>query len=599
MAAQPQRPPPGPLAKIWAVVSQLMVFYLLFQGARYFFAPAGPAGAAQGPSLDELAIRAAKTCTFAYGDNYRLMVFTSYDYEFSLESSKLVWEQTGLRYTWEDSNERVVNMTLDVTPELLANRSLYAHVFAIKGSKPPRVGLYGNQVSFVYNLTKNMPKPKVVEKKNLVAGLHEHKDQQQQNASETATTAPNETAPAAIEANATAEAWPLYWKPLLDIRIMGDAYIMRPSATPQQLYYLWKVKEDRYWPPFLANEFWLKYEMMMPVNETLDKLPLEIRFSPIGFTKLSIFIQTESQMRMQMALTGGVVEQEMDELKRIILETNPWFLGLTMLVSTVHMFFDFLAFKNDISFWKSRKSMVGLSVRTLIMGCAMQLVIFLYLLDNETSWMILISAGIGVAIDMWKITKAVKVGITKKFGWLPWITMTDRESYTKSGTKEYDDKAMRYLSYILYPLVACYAIYSLAYETHKSWYSWVLGSLTGAVYTFGFIMMTPQLFINYKLKSVAHLPWRALIYKSLNTFIDDLFAFIIKMPTLHRLACFRDDIVFLIYLYQRWIYPADKTRMESLQWEDAANDFADQQEAKAHQKQPAEAPASAQEKKTN
>lgn len=53
-------------------------------------------------------------------------------------------------------------------------------------------------------------------------------------------------------------------------------------------------------------------------------------------------------------------------------------------------------------------------------------------------------------------------------------------------------------------------------------------------------MMTPQLFINYKLKSVAHLPWRMLTYKALNTFIDDIFAFIIKMPTLYRLGCLRD-----------------------------------------------------------
>ncbi len=52
--------------------------------------------------------------------------------------------------------------------------------------------------------------------------------------------------------------------------------------------------------------------------------------------------------------------------------------------------------------------------------------------------------------------------------------------------------------------------------------------------------MTPQLFINYKLKSVAHLPWRMLTYKALNTFIDDLFAFVIKTPTLYRIGCFRD-----------------------------------------------------------
>lgn len=60
----------------------------------------------------------------------------------------------------------------------------------------------------------------------------------------------------------------------------------------------------------------------------------------------------------------------------------------------------------------------------------------------------------------------------------------------------------------------------------------------------------PQLYLNYKLKSVAHLPWRQMTYKFLNTIIDDLFAFVIKMPTLHRLAVFRDDIIFLIFLYQ-------------------------------------------------
>ena len=32
------------------------------------------------------------------------------------------------------------------------------------------------------------------------------------------------------------------------------------------------------------------------------------------------------------------------------------------------------------------------------------------------------------------------------------------------------------------------------------------------------------------------------------------------MPTMHRISCFRDDIIFVVYLYQRWIYKVDKTR---------------------------------------
>ena len=103
-------------------------------------------------------------------------------------------------------------------------------------------------------------------------------------------------------------------------------------------------------------------------------------------------------------------------------------------------------------------------------------------------------------------------------------------------------------------------MWSLLYREHAGWYSWGIGSLTGSVYTFGFVLMTPQLFINYKLKSVAHMPWRAMVYKSLGTFIDDLFAFVIKMPWMHRLSCLRDDFIFLIYLYQRWSYGVDAKR---------------------------------------
>jgi hypothetical protein len=92
----------------------------------------------------------------------------------------------------------------------------------------------------------------------------------------------------------------------------------------------------------------------------------------------------------------------------------------------------------------------------------------------------------------------------------------------------------------------------LLFKVYFSWYSWTLHSMVNGVYAFGFLFMLPQLFINYKLKSVAALPWRAFMYKAFNTFIDDVFAFIITMPVAHRVACFRDDIVFIIYLYQRW-----------------------------------------------
>ena len=63
-----------------------------------------------------------------------------------------------------------------------------------------------------------------------------------------------------------------------------------------------------------------------------------------------------------------------------------------------------------------------------------------------------------------------------------------------------------------------------------------------------------------KLESVSSMPWTYLSYRFINTFIDDLFAFVIKMPTMHRISVFRDDLVFLVYLYQRYTYSVDEKR---------------------------------------
>jgi hypothetical protein len=85
------------------------------------------------------------------------------------------------------------------------------------------------------------------------------------------------------------------------------------------------------------------------------------------------------------------------------------------------------------------------------------------------------------------------------------------------------------------------------------------------------------------------------MYKFLNTFIDDLFAFTIKMPTLHRLATLRDDVIFFIWLYQSWKYKVDYKRVNEFgQGGEDDNEAEDELQRKAVQgSQPAEAAAQA------
>ncbi|CAK0898929.1 unnamed protein product, partial [Prorocentrum cordatum] len=253
-------------------------------------------------------------------------------------------------------------------------------------------------------------------------------------------------------------------------------------------------------------------------------------------------------------------------LKRLILDTNPYFLAFSGCFIALHMLFSMLAFKNDVQFWRNNESMEGLSARSMIVSFVCQLIQCLYLLDSqEASRLILFQIVLELALATWKLRKAVNLELKPNF---PFISMGSQAGYESAGTNKYDEEATHYMFSVLTPVFVGYVIWSAVYGKHRGWYSFFVRSAAGGMYTFGFIMMTPQLYINYKLQSVDHLPWRALTYKAMNTFVDDVAAFLIDMPMMHRLSCLRDDVIFFIYIYQRWKYRVDKTRPSA--WVDSS-----------------------------
>lgn len=283
-------------------------------------------------------------------------------------------------------------------------------------------------------------------------------------------------------------------------------------------------KVGYYRPIMFPNDFWVLQHNAFPVNDTVETLPLNIRIEPISMWKFNIFATLDDSMKQQSNNPlGGMDAGQADEIKRMFLETNPVLLGTTIVVSCLHTLFEMLAFKNDIAFWKQKSNSAGISVRTLIVNIFFQIVTFLYLLDNnqETSWMVIISQGFGLLVELWKVFKALKYELV----WTPGSLIPSfgqqevEQTEVEDETAKYDAIAFKYLKWLSYPLLAGYSIYSLYYDEHKSWYSYVINTLVQFVYMFGFITMLPQLYINYRLKSVAHMPWKTLMYKSLNTFI--------------------------------------------------------------------------------
>ncbi|KAH7642102.1 Cleft lip and palate associated transmembrane protein 1 [Dermatophagoides farinae] len=378
-----------------------------------------------------------------------------------------------------------------------------------------------------------------------------------------------------------------HWRSKVIVNGLQGPFSLFKSALPYEMLYLFQLdSKDRYLPIIVisdARQRLLDLQQLPKENKPPVNMPLEVIYEPLpmGRLRLSLLIEKAFETMKKM----GFGEREIEDAKGIFFETNGSFLLLTILIVSFHALFDFLAFKNDIQFWRHRETMEGLSFNSILWRFISQFLITLYLMDQESSKLITIPSMIATVIELWKMKKLAHI----EFKGLRLIRKADyRPTNMETKTIELDSWTLKILNYyILPPLLGGGAIYSILYIKHKSLYSWAIQSAVNGAYCFGFISMLPQLFINYKLKSVAHLPWRAFMYKAFNTFIDDFFAFLIpSVPTSHRLATFRDDIIFLIYLYQRWLYPIDRNRMIVAQFGDQslADVSEEQTKTMAHKK---------------
>lgn len=98
---------------------------------------------------------------------------------------------------------------------------------------------------------------------------------------------------------------------------------------------------------------------------------------------------------------------------------------------------------SDIQFWKNRRSLEGLSVRSVFFNVFQSVIVLLYVLDNDTNFLVRVSVGIGLLIELWKIQKVLNIEISRNermlFGLLPFkIKFSDKGSYVDSSTKQYD-----------------------------------------------------------------------------------------------------------------------------------------------------------------
>lgn len=170
-------------------------------------------------------------------------------------------------------------------------------------------------------------------------------------------------------------------------------YIFFQSGEPFQKYYK---------PAFHADEIGLTSDKYIPLNSSVHMLPLKVTYEPMSVQRWLLMKTMEQSLVSNKEM--GFTDKDLDDIRRLISDTSLYLLGVTFLASVLHMLFEALAFQSDISFWQANKSLTGLSVRTLITDLISQFIIFLFLLDSETSVLVIIPSAFGILVQIWKVS---------------------------------------------------------------------------------------------------------------------------------------------------------------------------------------------------
>uniref|UniRef100_A0A3B3WEQ9 Lipid scramblase CLPTM1L n=1 Tax=Poecilia mexicana TaxID=48701 RepID=A0A3B3WEQ9_9TELE len=293
-----------------------------------------------------------------------------------------------------------------------------------------------------------------------------------------------------------------HWRPHLSITVMSEEFSFSKAGLPSDVRRYMRISQEgrrmTYLPLLLVNELTCRVKDLM-VGRSSVQLPLTVSYEGISLRTFRFWIHLHDIVYSLRQF--GFTEENIDEIKETLIGSNLYLLVLTLIC-------EFLALKNDVCSWAKKKSMVGMSRKSVLWRCLGTLLIFLHLLE-ETSLLVLLPVGLGACVEVLAMTGSFKLKIAKS----------------------------KYLSYLVYPLCISGAVFSL--EIHLS--AWIHKHEASYQKTCG-----------------------------VNTLISDLcacasfFSSSVPFTSSHQLSCFRDELLFLLYLFQRRRYSSVPKRRESV-----------------------------------
>lgn len=299
-----------------------------------------------------------------------------------------------------------------------------------------------------------------------------------------------------------------------------------------------------YRPVVFPNDFWLAKKDAYPINDTtLNALPLTVHLESINVWKFNVYAVLASKEDDQQTNSSQL---GLDENLSVM--DQGYMFSITLLTCFMHGLFEMLAFKNDIGFYRAKTHRIGISVNSLMIHIAIQIILFTYTMDFSSNAIRECIQLTHLCVNIWKLNHVwlhdyewvIEQGSNYGFAIKMVRTATrGKHKLVEQGeakTQQLDAVAVKLLALIAVPLFAVYNAYHYYYHYNMLIYhqlknicmeDWtkkvIINGIVNFLSIFGpFMVVYPQIYINYKMDMVNHISTNTMVYKIINVAVGKL-----------------------------------------------------------------------------
>jgi hypothetical protein len=238
---------------------------------------------------------------------------------------------------WDADQSRFADVYVDVPEEVrLHNASMWADIFLL-----PEATGSAQVIKDVLHIRKPLTKyapPRKIRKEVSLLGGNSTEDK-----TEDLTDGAN-TLPTIVS----------HWSPNLTLSLVTDSGTLKYRAQPPQVRTFINLAPEKkagaatYYPILYPNEFWHLTDSLIALNGSSSapsRLPLRIACAPLSMWKFNLYAHMNTAFEQQaqakasgatagpMGASGGA---DLDELKKMLISANPYWLAITIIVTLLH-----------------------------------------------------------------------------------------------------------------------------------------------------------------------------------------------------------------------------------------------------------------------